>query len=305
VAWPATLVGYASLISATIVLGNGADAIAHQPLVDEIYQNRNSSSYLLLARRRKSMNQSRQLSRRQALGGLTGAFALGLPLVEAGVDADAPAKKLKVIAVGAHPDDPESGAGGTLARYADLGHETVCLYLTRGEAGMKRKTHEEAAAIRSAEAQKACQILKARPLFAGQIDGGTEVNNARYQQFFTLLDAEKPDVVFTHWPIDTHRDHRTVSLLVHDAWLKAKKRFALFYFEVDVGAQTQLFHPTHYVDITATEQRKRDACYAHSDGHNFYPQFHDVMNRFRGLQCSCKFAEAFVRHHGTAPELVP
>jgi LmbE family N-acetylglucosaminyl deacetylase len=247
------------------------------------------------------------MGRREALVGLAaGAVAVGLPLIEAGA-ADAPPKKnrLKVIVAGAHPDDPESAAGGTMARYADLGHDVVCLYLTRGEAGMKGKTHEEAAKIRTAEAEKACEILKARALFAGQVDGSTEVNAARYDEFFKLLDGEKPDVVFTHWPVDSHRDHRVTSLLVYDAWLKSGKKFALFYFEVDAGAQTQIFRPTHYVDITDTEERKRKACYAHSDAPSFYPRYHDLMNRFRGLECGRKYAEAFVHHYAGAPGVLP
>src|SRR5436190_16174676 len=107
------------------------------------------------------------LRRRDLL--LGGAAAL-LPLA-AEAEASQEKKKLKVIAAGGHPDDPESGAGGTIARYADLGHDAVNLYLTKGEAGIKGKSHEEAAAIRSAEIEKACAILKARAIFAGQTDG--------------------------------------------------------------------------------------------------------------------------------------
>jgi LmbE family N-acetylglucosaminyl deacetylase len=247
------------------------------------------------------------LARREVLTGLAaGAVSLGLPLAEVGA-AQGPAKpaRLKVIVAGAHPDDPESAAGGTIARYADLGHEVVCLYLTRGEAGMKGKTHKEAADLRSAEAEKACQILKARALFAGQVDGSTEVNPARYDEFLKLLKAEKPDVLFTHWPVDSHRDHRATSLLVYDAWLNMGRKFALFYFEVDAGAQTQLFRPTHYVDISTTEERKRQACYAHTDAPQFYPRYHDLMNRFRGLECGCQYAEAFVQHHRGPAGVLP
>jgi LmbE family N-acetylglucosaminyl deacetylase len=246
------------------------------------------------------------LTRRQLMAALAGGTAVvGLPLADA-VAADEPKpRKLKVIVAGAHPDDPESAAGGTIARYVDRGHEVVCLYLTRGEVGMKGKTPKETAAIRTAEAEKACEILKARALFAGQMDGSTEVNSARYDEFFKLLDAEKPDVVFTHWPIDSHRDHRVTSLLVYDAWQKSGRKFALYYFEVDAGAQTQLFRPTHYVDISDTEERKRKACYAHTDAPSFYPRYHDLMNRFRGLECGCKFAEAFVHHHRGAAGMLP
>ena len=94
-----------------------------------------------------------------------------------------------------------------MARFADEGHEVVALYLTRGEAGIPGKSHAEAAAIRTAESLAACAILKARARFAGQVDGATEVSADRYQGLRGLLDDERPDVVITHWPIDTHRDH--------------------------------------------------------------------------------------------------
>src|SRR5205807_245574 len=169
------------------------------------------------------------ITRRSWLGrSLAGAAALGLPL--GAVAAESPSsRKLKIVVSGAHPDDPESAAGGTMARYADLGHDVVALYLTRGEAGIRDKLHEQAAAIRTAESKKACDILKARPVFAGQIDGSTEINSARYDDFRKVLETERPDVVFTHWPIDTHRDHRAASLLTYDAWLRLNKPFALYY----------------------------------------------------------------------------
>ena len=53
-------------------------------------------------------------------------------------------------------------------------------------------------------------------------------------------------------------------MLVYDAWLKMKKRFGLFYYEVSNGEDTVQFSPTHYVSITKTEPRKRLACYAHA-----------------------------------------
>src|SRR5579872_1689396 len=82
----------------------------------------------------------------------------------------APARKLNVVCVGGHPDDPESGCGATLARYSAAGHNVVIVYLTRGEAGIESKTHDEAARIRTEEALKACKVLGAQPVFAGQID---------------------------------------------------------------------------------------------------------------------------------------
>src|SRR5207253_1883041 len=54
-------------------------------------------------------------------------------------------RTLKILCVGAHPDDPESGCGGTLARYVALGHSVTVLYLTRGERGIRDTGLEEAA----------------------------------------------------------------------------------------------------------------------------------------------------------------
>src|SRR6516225_9260072 len=119
------------------------------------------------------------MTRRDVLissGIVSGAAAIGALPVKAAEETSP--RKLKVIVAGAHPDDPESACGGTMARLADLGHDVAALYLTRGEAGIKGKTHQEAATIRTAEAQKACEILKVRSLFAGQIDGSTEVTPA-------------------------------------------------------------------------------------------------------------------------------
>jgi LmbE family N-acetylglucosaminyl deacetylase len=152
--------------------------------------------------------------------------------------------KLKMIVVGAHPDDPETGCGGTMLLWSDAGHEVVAAYLTKGEAGIHGKSHEQAAKIRTKEAEKACTILKARPVFLGQIDGACEVNEKRYGEIFQFLDSERPNVVLTHWPIDTHRDHQACSLLVYDAWLRLGKAFSLYYFEVMSGQQSQNFSPT-------------------------------------------------------------
>jgi len=245
------------------------------------------------------------LTRRQLMTQTLALTAASVPVIAADTApaANPPRQPLKVLVAGAHPDDPESGCGGTIARYSSEGHSVSIVYLTRGEAGIAGKTHEESAAIRSAEALKACKILGAKPVFAGQIDGSTEVNAARYAEFFKFVEAEKPDVIFTHWPMDTHPDHRACSLLTYQAWLKLGRKVALYYFEVDLGEQTSLFHPTDYVDVTTTEAAKRDACLAHESQHpvgGFWTEYHQPMLRFRGMESRYKLAEAFVHHNQSA-----
>ena len=169
-----------------------------------------------------------QITRRTILGhaGLAG-LAMA-PLASAVEAADQSVKApLNIVVAGGHPGDPEAGCGGTIARYTSLGHDVTCLYLTRGQAGIHGKSPREAGDIRTAEAESACKILKAHPVFASQMDGATEVTPARYEEFTKLLAPLKPDVVFTQWPIDTHLDHRACAALTLGAWSALGKKFSL------------------------------------------------------------------------------
>jgi LmbE family N-acetylglucosaminyl deacetylase len=238
-------------------------------------------------------------SRRQFIG--TAAIA-ALASDAPGAEAQA-GRSLRVTVAGGHPGDPEAGCGGTMAVYADRGHEVVALYLTRGEAGVAGKSASAAAAIRTAEAEAACRILKARPMFASQHDGAAEVTAASYAEFFKLVSDLRPDVLFTQWQIDTHPDHRACALLAYHAWLKSGRNFALYYYEVDIGSDTQMFRPTDYVNVTATEARKRDACMAHASQNplgGFYTKDHEPMLHFRGMESGFPRAEAFI-HQDQSP----
>src|SRR6058998_582234 len=117
--------------------------------------------------------------------------ANALPLTAAEPESGA-ARKLKVVCVGGHPDDPESGCAGTLTRYSELGHSVTIIYLTRGERGINGKSLDEAARIRSAECEAACRIIGAKPAFFGQIDGATEVTRAQIESMRRLIATEKP-----------------------------------------------------------------------------------------------------------------
>ncbi len=232
----------------------------------------------------------RQPTRREMLG------ASGLAAISSGAvderSAD-PAKKLKIVVCGGHPGDPEYGCGGTIAKLSVLGHEVVLLYLNEGRPAQSGKPGPQP--DRVAEAKRACEILASRPLFAGQIDGDAVVDKAHAKAFRSILEAERPDVVFTHWPIDNHADHRAITMLALDAWNSMKRSFALYYYEVSNGEDTLQFSPTVYVDISEFEAKKRNACFAHaSQAPDKFYALQDQVGRFRGIERGCKLAEAFV-----------
>jgi len=203
----------------------------------------------------------------------------------------------KVLVIGAHPDDPESMCAGTMLKLKAMGAEVVAVYLTSGEAGIVGRTHEQARTIRQAEARKACEVLGVRAVFLTQTDGNAEVNKERYAEMKALIEAERPDMVITHWPIDSHRDHRVCSILVYDAWRMTGRGFDLYYSEVMTGMQTQNFTPTLWVDITNYRDKKIEAylCHESQELEGAVKEYHDTMERMRGMECQAKYAEAFVQ----------
>jgi N-acetylglucosamine malate deacetylase 1 len=204
-------------------------------------------------------------------------------------------RPLKIIVAGGHPGDPECGCAGSMARFRHAGHEVVILYLNRGEGYCGTAQLNRCASIRTAEAQEACRILKARAAFADQIDGQSVIDERQYTAFHRIFAAEKPDVVFTQWPIDQHRDHRAVSMLTLDAWWKDARAYSLYFYEV--AEDTSMFAAREYVDISAVEPQRRAACYAHASQQpdKWYPKQVEITRR-RGSECGCAQAEGFCRH---------
>ncbi len=223
-----------------------------------------------------------------ALGGLSIA-----PAATAAIKAD---KRLNILCLGAHPGDPEFGCGGTMARYSEAGHQVTFLYLTRGEASDPKKTYAEMATLRTAEAEKACKILNTTPKFAGQIDGNSVLNKEEAEKIGKMIMAEKPDIIFTQWPVDGHPDHQVTGLLALTAWVRSGRTFHLYFYEVNTGVETMAFVPTDYVDITAWQEKKKGAMFAHKtqDPINTYNDYFKPLEEFRGLEAGVKAAEAFI-----------
>ena len=220
--------------------------------------------------------------------------ANALPIPQHG--AEPAAARLRVLCIGAHPDDPESGCGGALARYAAAGHIVKILYLTRGERGIEGKSLDEAAHVRTLEAEAACVVLGANPLFFGQVDGATQVTHEAVAAMTKLVAAQKPDVVFTHWPVDTHLDHQVASVLAMRACTSLRGT-VVYFFEVNAGSQTSAFQPNTYVDITTVLEKKKAALLAHpsQDGAGIWRMHHEPMAQWRGREMGVIAAEGFVR----------
>ena len=120
---------------------------------------------------------------------------------------------LDCLVIGAHPDDAELFAGGTLALAARLGHAVGVLDLTRGESGT-RGTPE----TRAQEARKATEILGLKIRGTLDLGDGRIFNTPETRvQVVEAIRRLRPRLILTHGDDDRHPDHRQTCDLVRDA----------------------------------------------------------------------------------------
>lgn len=213
-------------------------------------------------------------------------------------------KKLKVVFVGANTDD-WTNCAGTIARYTREGHEALFISFTPGDsvsmADMAHMSMADMASARREQAIKGAELLGARIVFLDQQDLRMHVDPASYQECNKTLLAEKPDVVFTMWPLEFHPDHRAAGNLAYNTWLQSGMKFALYFCETPGGTemQPQQFVPNGWVDIDSVMTLKRDSFLVNTFIKDSWPET-EVNCKSRGTEYGCQYAEAFVRVHTVA-----
>lgn len=125
-------------------------------------------------------------------------------------------KKLNIIIIGAHPDDPDKAAG-TAYKWSRLGHNVMMVSLTNGDAGHQSLPPEELARVRREEARKAGEVIGVKYITLDNHDGQLMPTYENRLQVIRLIREHKADVVIFPRPYDYHPDHRYTGTLVLDA----------------------------------------------------------------------------------------
>lgn len=223
---------------------------------------------------------------------------------------------MNILAIGAHPDDVDLLAGGTLARYAAAGHHVTIAVATNGNVGSPTLSAEEIATIRHSEAQAACEVIGADLIWMDFDDEWLFDNRESRTAFIDAYRASRPDIVLVHHAADYHPDHRIAGQIAQDARIPATVRLvrtslphidrapALYAMDI-VGADTvpglAPGNPSHYVDITPVLDTRlaMSACHASqiewveaSLGRDFVADSL-AQNAFRGAEIGVAYAEAF------------
>jgi LmbE family N-acetylglucosaminyl deacetylase len=128
-----------------------------------------------------------------------------------------PHDPLRLLILGAHPDDADYAAGGTAALYCAAGHTVKMVSLTNGDAGHHLHPGPDLARRRRAEAAAAGAVIGADYDVLDSHDGQLLPTLENRLQIIRLIRSFRPDLVLTHRPNDYHPDHRYTSQLVQDA----------------------------------------------------------------------------------------
>ena len=126
-------------------------------------------------------------------------------------------QRLRIVIIGAHPDDADIKAGGTAAKWCALGHVVRLVSLTDGRAGHQSEHGPALTRRRRAEAEASAAVIGATYEVFDHPDGQLDDRLEYRHEVIRLLRTFRPDLVITHRSTDYHPDHRFTGLLVQDA----------------------------------------------------------------------------------------
>jgi LmbE family N-acetylglucosaminyl deacetylase len=194
---------------------------------------------------------------------------------------------LSVLAVGAHPDDIEIAAGGTLLSFAECRPGLRMKYVVLTGTPERQQEARAAAAAFAPGADLAVELHDLPdgrlPAVWGQVK---EVLEGVARSF-------RPDLILAPSPGDAHQDHRTVGELVHTAF---RDQVCLAY-EIPKW-DGDMSRPNTYFPLSDQVTRRKvellDKCYPSQQDNDWWgEETFLALARLRGMECRSRYAEAF------------
>jgi len=202
---------------------------------------------------------------------LTSCFLLSIMTTINAQNAD---NKIRIIMIGAHPDDCDEDGGGTAALFAQMGYAVKFVSVTNGDAGHQALKGKELAKRRFAETQESGKRLGVTYDVLDNHDGLLMPSLEVRLEIIRKIREWNADVVIAPRPNDYHPDHRYTGVLVQDAAymvsvpniapdVPALKKNPVFLYYQDHFQRPNPFRPDIAVDITSVYDKKVSGLDAH------------------------------------------
>jgi LmbE family N-acetylglucosaminyl deacetylase len=197
---------------------------------------------------------------------------------------------MRVLFVGAHPDDIEIGCGGTLSRLVGGGHEVTVIVVTCEQDPQLREDREDECRRAFLQAGLSTEQV----LFCAYRDGHLRADAdavASFRRFLADNDVDA-DLVFCHAISDSHGDHRAV----HELCRSSFRRVTFLFYSVVNSSSATGFQPNLWIDITDNLQVKMSMLTEHKSQIDRGRILWDDMERKHRQNAECtagRYAEAF------------
>ena len=196
---------------------------------------------------------------------------------------------MKILAIGAHPDDIEIFMYGLVSIYKKQGDQVFTMIATDGAKGGSQKDD----LLIKQRAQESIAGLKklSEPIFLNIPDSELGEDPVHQKIIKENILNIMPDLIITHSKHDYHADHRSLSILTSNA---VSHYIPILYCDTLMGVN---FNPNYYVDITEHFKFKEEAILKHeSQNPKRFVELSKLMNSYRAAQCNApqgRYAEAY------------
>ncbi|HUC22505.1 MAG TPA: PIG-L deacetylase family protein [Streptosporangiaceae bacterium] len=161
---------------------------------------------------------------------------------------------MKLVAIGAHPDDIELGCAALIKKVTELQLAEVYLIVLTDDGKAKTRRREALNGARS------MGVPKRRVLFAGMRDGQVRVSARSVERLRNMASEWEiaPDVIITHTEADSHNDHVEASRIAHAAF----RQCAFLHFSIHLSAELDRFEPRLFIDLAQDSLESKAAAIA-------------------------------------------
>ncbi|MBP2029467.1 LmbE family N-acetylglucosaminyl deacetylase [Methanohalophilus levihalophilus] len=206
--------------------------------------------------------------------------------------------KPTILAMGAHPDDMELEAGGTLAKFAKKGYNVNLLILTSGgytdSSGNKYSNDQlKNEAIDSSKILGIKNVIFLDYETTNLPSGGSIIGEVD-----SIVDDLRPDVFISHHPFDSHQDHKAAADIMFAVSRQGRVKTVLSGSTLPYRPNVFAFRPQFFVDITETIDVKLEAIRAYNTqytkfGGELLIERVKAMAKTHGWAMGYDFAECF------------
>ena len=211
-------------------------------------------------------------------------------------------KNLRIIIFAAHSDDETIGAGASIAKFTEEGHQVISVIMSSGTGSSPWLKEDVLIETREAEAKKIANYLGVQEtILLGLQDGKLpeEIENPKVLETVKkIIERYKPDRIYTHSKYDPHPDHKATNKITLKAITQIDKEEKIGVYIFEVWNIINELQPRVYEDVSKTFWKKIKAMKMFTSQWLFvYLLLIPVILRAKiaGFHAKCKYAERFYK----------